>query len=171
MNLPRRNLLKFAVFLPLLEAGKPLAESADEFIQIAHCKFPEPMSFEQFTEASRAWTKVDFITEMDRDFMRKGLLMKKEFANGPQEVSWTYYFKNRTAFNTWNEAAKMNHVFFAEKVSPGFEYKFTYVDNSSIGPAFTAAQPEEDLNRCQPTAAPASLFSLSRLADKLFRRT
>jgi hypothetical protein len=98
------------------------------FIQIATCTYPHKMSFKEFTDISRAWTKPDIIPTIDSQFMKSGKIIAIHEKPGTNYARWVYEFKNRVAFEEWSREVGRQKMFYPEKVLNGFDYKFTYND-------------------------------------------
>jgi hypothetical protein len=140
----RRNILRiFSVFsffslLPKSENIKvpslttPTSQKT-RFIQIATCRYPYKMSFKQFTETSRAWTKPDIIPTIDQQFIRSGHIIAIHEQPGANYARWVYEFKNRFSFEEWSREVGRQNMFYPEKVLNGFKYNFTYNDLDASG--------------------------------------
>jgi hypothetical protein len=110
-----------------LTAQKPDRNKA-KFVQVARCYLPTPMKYDEFTELSKNWMKVDIVNSVNRDFTQAGLLIDEVYSPGDGYFEWTYYFKNKAAFESWIETVQKKECFCEEKLYSGIEYKFEYYD-------------------------------------------
>jgi hypothetical protein len=104
--------------------GTRYLKYAGQIKHLVRCELPHPMSYSEFEKYEKNWTNKKVIAEINADFSLKGLLFEDRHEVRPGYIQWTYYFKDKAAFDSWADTVNARIVLNQNALHEGFQYRF-----------------------------------------------